>query len=312
MSMFFSKNKLAQDIESICATPTLTKMRITAGYTNLYRLVLTFSRLTVQETLLLLKNTQWIKFFNELLGLSLDTDQMIRILNTPVELFRFLSVALFAFRLSTNMGDMFWHYIFPTATRTADIVWQEQWNVILNDAVWTTANLFSNYATYFKIAPPIAAGITACFLCFDISLLLYRKELKKHDLTQATQAWFNANLLAASLLALGFSASFILTAPALVPLEFFVCALGTGLYATADGYADYIDKRVTSTQDAANEAWSDFTTSLFKNTVLPSLFMMTLALSLPAGVLFATLYIGYELKQRYIIESDPQLLCALK
>ncbi len=311
MSTFFSKKKLAQDIEAFNATPTLTKMRITAGYSNLYRLVLTFSRLTVQETLLLLKNTQWLKFFNELLGISLDTDQMIRILNTPVELFRFLSVAIFAFRLSTNIGDMAWHLIYPTSIRTADIVWQEQWNVILNDAVWSTANLFSNYATYFKIAPPIAAGITALFLCFDIGLLLYRKKLKEDDLSVATHAYFNANLLAASLLALGFSASFILTAPVLIPIEFFVCAIGTGLYATANGYAEYVDKSVNSTQDAANKAWNDFTTSLFKNTVLPSLFMMTLALSLPAGLLFATLYVGYEINLRYNIETDPHPLCAL-
>ena len=309
---FGEKSKLAQDIENLTTTPiSLPTIRMVTGYTNLYRLVLTFSRLTVQQTILFLRETQWLKFLNDLLGLSLDADKMVNILNTPTELFRLLSVAIFAFRLSLNLGEMGYHWLYPSNIRTALTVWNEQWNVILNDAVWATANLFANFATYFKIAPPIAAGITACFLCFDISLLYYRKSLANLDDQPALRASFNANLLAAGLLALGFSASFILTAPALIPIEFFICSLGTGLYATADAYGTYVEKSLNATPEIANEAWGAFTGSLFKNTVLPCLLMSTVAVSLPAAALFTALYIGYELNQRYNPETEPQTSCSL-
>ncbi|MFZ4076714.1 MAG: hypothetical protein ACOYKA_01895 [Legionellaceae bacterium] len=329
MSTFFgTKTKLAQDLNAVLSTPlNLSTLRMITGYTNLYRLVLTFSRLTVQQTIAFLNQSNWLNFINEHLGLSLDADQMIRILNTPAELFRLLSVALFAFRLSLNLGDMAWHWAFPTDLRNAYIVWQEQWNVIINDAVWSLANLFGNYAAYFKIPRSIAASITAVFLCFDAGLLFYRKQLaeqtyqaeliahpeNQHELDigiQTKRSYFNINLLAAGILALGFSASFILTAPALIPLEFFVCAIGTAFYASADDYSLYVEKSLRHDQEGAQKAWNNFLSSLFKHTLLPCIFMATLAVSLPAAILFAVLYIGYELTLRYTMDVEPQPLCS--
>lgn len=119
---------------------------------------------------------------------------------------------------------------------------------------------------------------------------------------------------AAALLVIGFTASMIVCTPALIFASYFVCTVGVAMYMSAGSYSTYVAKsahledaallRANSPLDASTwgaaaraqaVARKDFAFTFIKNIVVPSLLMATVMISWPVAILFAAVYLGFEL-----------------
>ena len=61
---------------------------------------------------------------------------------------------------------------------------QELYNrhcTMLNDLVWGTVNLVTNYPALLSVSAPLAGWLTAGFMCFDISLIFWRRYLNQQE-----------------------------------------------------------------------------------------------------------------------------------
>lgn len=187
------QKKLAASLGSLVSTPIhTTKIRDWLGFANIYRIHFVFCRLAVKQSLLLGRELQWLEKLDQLLGIHTDVDGMVSIINAPAGLFNALSVGLFTARLILNAGVLLKHTLSssgekgPSALsrteRFYNAFYMNQRNcVMLNDFVWGTVNGLSNYAAYFNISAPVAAWLTAGFLVFDVSLLVYRRSLAEKE-----------------------------------------------------------------------------------------------------------------------------------
>ena len=210
----------------------------------------------------------------------------------------------------------------------------------LSDASWAIVNLVTNYAKHFHISPVAANTILVPFLVVDMTILflrkiraeetylekksqyltemrLYKADQEHYDLLQkqlqelednwqATNAQFNFEMVASAILMGSFSASMLLSFPAVVPVSFFFCVVAFAMYASSGEYAKYQKtssacqrKELTgeNTQDALKEAGkarTDFALALAKNTIMPLLIMGTFAVCWQAALVLTALYIGYE------------------
>lgn len=363
------KEQLWGDLDDLLSTPWhLSKIRNWLGFTNIYRLAFTFSRLTTFEFYVTIN--KWFALLSNTLHMPLDLDKMNKQINGPTATFRALSVGLFLSRLLVNTSLVIKHTFFPTeGEKHLDmssrfyLEMKKRYPQMLNDIVWTTINALTNYAEFFKISGPVANSLLITFLIFDVSLLAWRlKEaeqthlIKQAQYTQERKAAlleleyllkqstidhekinalqkaircldcqleeqqikqrtmrtnFNANIVAASLLTLGFSASLLFTIPALICASYLVIVIGTALYISADAYSAYEEKRIRqqrltllgeSTASAKNEtqeAWNSFVGKMIKNIVMPILIMGTLAICWQAAALLLVLFIASEYASKY-------------
>lgn len=209
-----------------------------------------------------------------------------------------------------------------------------------SDLSWAIVNLVTNYAKHFHIAPVTANMILLPFLLVDMTILFLRKiraektylekkaqycnEIRdnKHnseycelvqkqlqsleDNWQATNAQFNFELVATVILMGGFSASMLLSFPAVLPVSFLFCVVAFAMYASAGEYAKYQQassvcqrKELSGedTEDAlkdARKARNDFALVFAKNTMMPLLIMGTFAVCWQAALVLTALYVGYE------------------
>lgn len=181
--------KITTDVNSLLSTPLHTsQIRDWLGFGNIYRLVFVFSRLAVRESLLLMNELRWFAILEQWLGRKLDIDGMVSTINSPAPIFNALSLVFFASRLLLNLGVMLKHVFAPTEqekllskTERFRIEVSRRHCVMLNDFVWLVINGLSNYAAVFHIPGPVAVGLTAGFLFFDVSLLIYRRYLAKKE-----------------------------------------------------------------------------------------------------------------------------------
>jgi len=147
------------------------------------------------------------------------------------------------------------------------------------------------------------------------------EQLKLLDIRwKAKDAEFWFNITAGLLLMGGFSGALLFSVPAAVSACLIVCSLAVAMYMSAGLYGDYkkqtliLDDKTTRDEDTAEQltkvghARTDLLIALAKNTIMPIVFMGALAVSWPAAILVAVLYIGYEFGKGYINPDRDQAL----
>lgn len=280
---------------SLAETPQhISKLRNTVALTNIYRIYWIFCRLTVKQSLLMLKGSNLLKQFDALLNQQSDFDQFISVIEAPNACLRFASVALFASRFLIHAAMLTKHVFFPNEQQSLlskkDRFYKEiskRQGDFLNDIVWGSVNSVTNFSTTFGLSASVASWIVAGFMSFDACLLLYRRqcayqdyELKKqqyeHEIAtaetaeaglivseqlrllninwQATSATYYFNVSAALLIMSGFTASLILSQPPLILASYFVCALAVSMYLTGGEFFTYQEKRLLSMDSPADLA----------------------------------------------------------
>lgn len=158
---------------------TATAVRQFLGKTNLQRLVFTFGRLTIRQTLQLAKDLNWLESLDNLIGTHTDVGSMTSILDNSAVFFNLFSVGLFASRFVINLGMIAKHTFAPNGEE-ARLSRKERFlkelydrhYYLLNDLAWGVVNLLSNYNQLFDLSNTFANWLTAGFLLFDLSLLL--------------------------------------------------------------------------------------------------------------------------------------------
>jgi hypothetical protein len=291
-------------------------------YLHAYRISLTFARLNIAQTL------------------SLFTfPQMQAILDAPipVQTFYFFSVAFLATRLLLNVLNAAKHAAFPSIEEEMGLASSYDRFIhelslidmqILNDIVWATANLFTNYPGILGLSNPAVNATLLLCLTFDLVLSAYMYDQNeiayaaktseyKHALAQMTPGDINFEVLSMQrkqlelnylgdkakleqflaagtviLLAFSFIASSAL--PFFLPLGAALCVFGTSLYLTAGKRGEYI-KAPSTEKDTAYAVYTD---ALIKNTIYPLLFMVTAAsVGWPIAMLLAASVVIYDNKE---------------
>ena len=183
------QKKIATDLGSLASTPMHTsKTRDWLGFTNIYRIHFVFCRLSIKQSLLALRELKWLEKLDQLLGRRTDVDGMVSMINSPAAVFNALSVGIFAARFIINAGLLLKHTFSTSAAEMSlsktERFYQELYArhaVMANDLVWGVVNLFSNYAAFFHISAPVAGWLTAGFMIFDVSLLIWRRAIAEQD-----------------------------------------------------------------------------------------------------------------------------------
>ena len=178
---------IKQDLVSLLSTPLSTSdTRSSLGNTNLLRLVITFSRISVKQAILMAQNLGWISKLEQWSGRHINVGGMIDIINLPTPLFNVLSVGLFSSRLMITIGLIIKHTFFPNK-KEASLPRLERLLHELskrhyhlgNDIAWASVNALCNYASFFHISAPVANWLTAAFLIFDATMLVIDHQLEK-------------------------------------------------------------------------------------------------------------------------------------
>ena len=183
------QKRISADLGTLVSTPKhIVKLRDWLGFTNIHRLHVNFCRITLKQSVLVANELQWLEKLDQLLGRHTNVEGIISRLNTPTPVFNVLSVGLFAARFIVNAGLLLKHTLLPSDKERSlglrSRFYHELYKshcTLLNDAVWGTVNLLTNYATLFNISAPVANWTTAGFLVFDASLLLYRRHLAEKE-----------------------------------------------------------------------------------------------------------------------------------
>lgn len=275
------KTKLAADFSELLSTPFhVSKVRDQISLTNLTRMQVVFSRLTLKSTLMVLHE---LHYLDKLLS-PVSVDKLVVSFDKPVGLLNMLSVGVFAGRLAINVGMLLKHTFSPseqekTLTRTERFKqeWTKRHCDVINDIGWGLANGVTNYSAYFNLSASASNGIMSAFLLFDLSMLVYRQNLAKQDyllkksqyeeekkscqdetklgildeqLSQLNHQWqvscatFNFNVVAAALFLGFYPVTFLLVNPVAAPIGFCMCIIAVSMYISSDAYGTYQDKNL--------------------------------------------------------------------
>ncbi len=184
-----------------------SQLRDYVAYANVCRLYWTFTRLTLVNGLRFAKELQFIEQLDAILGTHTDVDKIISVFQAPNGILNYLSVGFFLARFMIDAGTLVRHTFFPTAEEKDSTLgerfryelYKRHWN-FGNDLVWATVNFLTNFNHISNIPGPIAGGITAVFLGFDVCMTLYRLSLfkqeyliKKAEYTQEFNRYANPN-----------------------------------------------------------------------------------------------------------------------
>ncbi|WP_051131814.1 hypothetical protein [Legionella tunisiensis] len=160
-----------------------SKLREHISSLNTNRTHWNYSRALASSAILYLQNIgfpEFIKSLNAKLGNTYTPDEFVSLLDQSRETLRALSVGIYGLRLMINLVTMTKHIIQATANdklsaeKVAVQEIEKRGFTMLNDAVWGTANLLTNYNDYFQISAATASQLTVAFLAFDIALLVGR------------------------------------------------------------------------------------------------------------------------------------------
>ena len=256
-----------------------SKLRFWIAVCNVYRIALTFARLTMQQAVILVAKAEWLQRISELLQLELTAEAMTARLKGPVPVFNALSVLFFVARLMVDLGVMLKHTFFSSGRHEQNAsLWlrlvvelRKNYANLLNDVVWATLNGLTNYAQYTKISNVFANQLLVAGLVFDVALLAVRMiesegnhqfKLKKYHLQLQREgepnpvlqqqidalhleiitmrATFATNLAAGTFLASGYSASLVLLSTTGIMLSYFSVLLGVVMYLSADACGKYL------------------------------------------------------------------------
>lgn len=279
--------KIRETLTGFCnSVQHISIIRNKAALTNIYRIYWVFCRLTVKQSLLLMKGSNWLKQFDLLLNQHTKIDAFISNIEAPNFILKYASIGLFATRFIIHAGMLTKHVFFPNEQERLLSKRQrfyQEFNKrhadFLNDLLWGTVNGLTNFSATSAINPLLANWMIACFMSFDACLLLYRRrqacldyQLKKkqyeHELDttedrelialteeqldllninwQATSATYYFNVSAALLMMSGFTASLLLTQASLILLSYFACTVAVSMYLTNNEFFNYQEKKLLS------------------------------------------------------------------
>ncbi|PJD94100.1 MAG: hypothetical protein CK424_00670 [Legionella sp.] len=182
-----SLNQFYQDFNGFLATRFhVSKVITLLSYINLYRLLTLFSRLSLKSFWTLAQDNKWLDVNNHLFGQPINRS----ILDNTAGVFNFLSVSVFALRLTAHLSMIAKH---ATSQRAGekDIDWRQRafqefyvrMANIMNDIVWVIINLLTNYASIWGISDPLSNLLLCCTLVYDsisLGVLWYVKEKEWH------------------------------------------------------------------------------------------------------------------------------------
>lgn len=178
-----SVNRFYKDLYYFLASFTHISNFITVlSYSNLYRLVITFSRLSFKFFWILASERHWLDAQDKLFGYTIQRPA----LDIPTAGLNFISVAVFALRFAAH-GLMIYKHATSEREGERDIdVWDRimrefstRMMHIMNDFAWVLINLFTNYAAVWGITDPVANALVGLTLVWDCSWLVihwYREE----------------------------------------------------------------------------------------------------------------------------------------
>jgi hypothetical protein len=173
----------------------VSSIRNSITLSNMLRLNLAFTRLSVTKSLVLARDLLILDKVASALGKQIDVDNILHTLEAPTEVFRGLSVGLFAARFIMNVAMILKHTFAPSKQeknlsrleRFSNEVCKRHGS-LANDAVWGPINLITNYNTVFGISATAAGWITVGFLLFDFCLIAWLRHLaEKEYLTKRAQ-----------------------------------------------------------------------------------------------------------------------------
>lgn len=282
--------KLTTDLGELVYTPKhVDKIVDWAVFLNIHRLHWVFCRLTLRQSLLLAQELQWLARLEQFIGLHFNVDRLVANINSPTQIFNYLSVGLFLTRFLINASLIVKHTFFPSDNEGEELTRSERFRLevhgrhltMLNDFVWMGVNAISNLGLLLKLSGSSAMWLTASFLIFDVSLLVYRRNLAhqeyllkkaqylyeqgklssnnlpyylKHNNMLDDQlvqleierskkdASFVFNIAAAALLLGSFSGSLLLATPISAVFCYCACTIGVAMYLSADEYGKYAEK----------------------------------------------------------------------
>jgi|GEM_PF-2099722 len=289
-----------------------TSFRDHLFYLHAYRISLTFARLNITQTLSLFTFAQM---------------QAILDAPIPVQTFYFFSVAFLATRLLLNLIAAAKHALFPSPDEAAGLPsiyarFCYELSLIdlqmLNDIVWASANLFTNYPQLLGLSNPVVNTILLVCLTFDLALSLHMYNQNEEAFTKKSREYERALLqlkvgdinhiviseqlkqlelgyrgdkakleqflAAGTVILLAFSLIASSAYPLFLPLGAALCVFGTALYLTAGKRGEYMK----APSDDNDSAYNAYVTSLIKNTICPLLFMfMAASIGWPLAILVA-------------------------
>ena len=187
--------RIGEDLVDLVETPLhISKIRAKIGFINIWRIYWIFLRLTLKQSLLLAKDTHLIDKLSQLLGRKIDVDNIIKVMEAPADIFRVLSVGLFAARFILIAGTVLKHTFAPSKMEK-DMPMSERffgnlWDKFpdLANEIWGLVNLATNFPEIVHLSAGAAGGITIAFLCFDVGLIMFRRHLAEKDyLTKKSQ-----------------------------------------------------------------------------------------------------------------------------
>lgn len=181
-------NAVFADIKRMLAQPSYLRGRI--GDANLPRIYWVFCHFSLNEIILVLKDTPVLEKIGKLLGQHIDLDKFSDTLNRPNDILNVLSVAFFAGRLLIDVAMLIKHTYGATAGERENTTAKQRfiaeldkrcWNMA-NNMVWGSVNLVTNYYDKFGLPVEWAFPIVAGVLVFDVALvqILYARDKRKH------------------------------------------------------------------------------------------------------------------------------------
>lgn len=321
-----SVDRFHKDLEYFVSAPLhVSKIITLLSYTNLYRLVTLFSRLSVKFFWTLASEQHWIDAQDKLFGYAVQRPA----LDIPAAGLNFISVALFAARLAAH-GAMIYKHARSKRAGEKDIdAWDRAVHEffarlinIMNDFAWVIINLLTNYAAVWGIADPLSNALVMVALAWDFSWLLihwyrennaWNEEKAKlvawsqestdsndlgiirfqmrmiADLKIETHAKYAFMVLACALIITSYSL-FLLGISALVStVALCVCVVGFAMYGSADEFAGVVRAYLGDLQirGEREEMRAKFFNTFTKTMLPPFIVMGLLSLGWQVAVLGA-------------------------
>ncbi|KTD06921.1 hypothetical protein SAMN02746073_2252 [Legionella jamestowniensis DSM 19215] len=296
---------------------------------------------------------------NEKLGIHYSVLDFVKLLDKPQKFLRFSSVVLYIFRFTTNLAVLLKHVINAAVSNklsSTKVLAQEiekRGFTMANDMVWGVVNLLSNYNRFFQLSSLIIAQINLAFLVFDLGLFIVHwlfdrsdyvrriEELKQqkkninsafeqaviarqldilHDEWRVECAYYEFNIIAASILAIAFAATFIYFGPFALGVLSALSMLGNAFYNTGDEYKKYKKASVSLKREKINgeilkdeghyklfnqlhieclQANRFFWKTLIFNTVATSFIITAAAISFPIASMLTVSYVIYRFFDSY-------------
>ncbi|WP_157737120.1 hypothetical protein [Legionella lansingensis] len=359
----FLRSKLASGLSEVSGSfSSSAQLRSNISLLNSYRIYWIYCRGLVKEMVAFLEANGFSDYLTQLntqMGLDYSASDFLKLLEKPQQTLYVLSVGIYALRFMINLVTMTRHILEAELEDklSSDQVFTDEMEKrgfsMLNDGVWGTVNLLTNYNKQFNISDVAAANATVVFLVFDAALLMaqwlfestkYKQRVQElgqqkrslspesnptqyavvqrqldilNDEWEAQCAYYAINIMAASLVAIGFGATVFFSGGLSLAV---LSMIGNALYATADEYKNYKKSTIAIQREKNNghienddthlelmsqltkessQAYSDFWKRLAYNTAGPAFIITTAAFSWPIALLITVPYVVYQVNSAY-------------